>query len=406
MKIQFLTIVTLLICVQAFSQISFEKGYFIDDAGQKSDCYIKNVDWKNNPTEFQYKLSETSEKKTATLADVQEFEIYNAAKYKRATVLVDVSNQSLKELESSDQPNWEERQLFLKVLVEGKASLFSYVDGNIRKYFIQKDASKIEQLVYKKHRVTATFIGENTQFRRQLWDAFKCGTLPEKVKNVNYKRRDLTKIFEAYNACEGGTSVNYEERIKRNSFNLSVKPGINFSSVVIGNSGSPNFSFDFEDKTTFQLGVEAEFNLNFNRNKWALVVEPTYISYDAEQEFVYLQTPSETRTTTVFVDYSAIEIPFGVRHYSFLSESSKLFLNAFYMFNITLNDKLYSERAELLQDKIMARGNLAFGIGYKYQDTYSVEFRYKTPRQLFPANTLWGTYDYNSVSVIFGYTIF
>ena len=159
MKIQFLTIVTLLICVQAFSQISFEKGYFIDDAGQKSDCYIKNVDWKNNPTEFQYKLSETSEKKTATLADVQEFEIYNAAKYKRATVLVDVSNQSLKELESSDQPNWEERQLFLKVLVEGKASLFSYVDGNIRKYFIQKDASKIEQLVYKKHRVTATFIG-------------------------------------------------------------------------------------------------------------------------------------------------------------------------------------------------------------------------------------------------------
>ena len=146
--------------------------------------------------------------------------------------------------------------------------------------------------------------------------------------------------------------------------------------------------------------------MNFNRNKWALVVEPTYISYDAEQEFVYLQTPSETRTTTVFVDYSAIEIPFGVRHYSFLSESSKLFLNAFYMFNITLNDKLYSERAELLQDKIMARGNLAFGIGYKYQDTYSVEFRYKTPRQLFPANTLWGTYDYNSVSVIFGYTIF
>ena len=40
------------------AQISFEKGYYIDNSNQKVDCLIKNVDWKNNPTSFEYKLSD------------------------------------------------------------------------------------------------------------------------------------------------------------------------------------------------------------------------------------------------------------------------------------------------------------------------------------------------------------
>lgn len=406
MKNQLLTILTLCITIQGFAQISFEKGFYIDNSGQKTDCLIKNIDWKNNPTEFEYKLLKTSEKQVLSIKDVQSFEIYNAAKYERHTLLVDVSNQNLKELETSDQPNWEERQLFLKVLINGKASLYSYVDGNLRKYFFKKDDAKVEQLIYKKYMVNPTSMGENNQFRRQLWNMFNCGNIPTKIKNVDYKKKDLIKIFEAYNSCEGGSFENYEENVKRDHINLSIKPGVNFSSVVIGNSSLPNYNFDFEDKTSFQLGVEAEFILNFNNNKWAIVVEPTYVSYKAEQEFIYIQTPSETRTTNVVIDYTAIEVPFGVRYYSFINDSSKLFINAFYMFNITLNDELYAERRELLQAKITPRGNLAFGIGYKYDNTFSVEFRYKTPRQLFPTNPLWGTYDYNSVAVIFGYTIF
>jgi len=76
------------------------------------------------------------------------------------------------------------------------------------------------------------------------------------------------------------------------------------------------------------------------------------------------------------------------------------------MFTITLNDELYAERRELLEAKITPRGNFAIGMGYKYDNKYSIEFRYKVARRLFPANILWGTYDYNSVAVIFGYTLF
>lgn len=407
MRNQLVTILFLCMSVYSFAQISFEKGYYIDNSGQKTECYIKNVDWKNNPSEFQYRISETSENKTASINEVQTFGIYNAVKYERYTVSIDESLQTINELEASDQPNWKIRTLFLKVVVEGKASLYSYVDSNLRKYFIKTETVELEQLVYKKHMINATEMGENKQYKRQLWDAFKCKDISSgKIKNTMYKKNDLIKLFEIYNNCGGDSFTNYDEKVKRDRFNISIKPGINFSSVDIGNSGLPNYNFDFGSKTSFQLGVEGEFILNFNKNKWAIVAEPTYISYSGEQEFIYIQTPSLTRSTNVVIDYSAIEVPIGLRYYSFLNDSSKLFFNAFYMFTITLNDELYAERRELLEAKITPRGNFAVGIGYKYDNKYSVEFRYKVARRLFPANVLWGTYDYNSVAVIFGYTLF
>ncbi|WP_046744251.1 porin family protein [Kordia zhangzhouensis] len=406
MKKLVLTSLLYCFCLSAFAQISFEKGYYIDASDVKIEGFIKNIDWKNNPTEFEFKATETSEKKTLSIETVKVFEIYGAAKYERHSVQLDISDQNLTNLGNSDQPKWIITELFLKVLIEGDTTLYMYVDGNLRKYFYRIKNTEVAQLVYKKYMATETRIGENNQFRRQLWEAFKCGDIQKKVKNTSYTKNSLSKIFKQYNTCVSSDIVDYEARVNRQQFHLSVKPGVNFSSVEIGNSGIPNYNFDFENKVGFQLGIEAEFILNFNQNKWGILVEPTYISYAAEQEFTYLQTSSGDRTTNVFIDYAAIEVPLGIRYYSFLSDNSKLFFNAFYMFNITMKDELYAERRELLQAKITPKGNFAIGIGYKYANKFSVEFRYKTPRQLFPANSIWGTYDYNSVAVIFGYTLF
>ncbi|MFK7747854.1 MAG: tRNA modification GTPase [Kordia sp.] len=406
MRKQVITILFLCVSIVTFAQINFEKGYYIDNSGAKIDCYIKNVDWKNNPTEFQYKLSENGEKQTTTIKKVQAFEIYNAAKYERFTVAIDVSYQNLNDLESSDQPRWETQQLFLKTLIEGEASLYSYINGNLRKYFIKSNNVDVQQLVYKKYMATESRIGENNQFRRQLWDALDCGDLRKKIKNANYTKSSLIKFFKLYNDCKGTGIVNYEARIKRDRFNISIKPGVNFASADVKSNFAPSYELNFEEKTGFQFGVEAEFILNFNRNKWAIVIEPTYISYSGEQEFIYLQTTSATRTTNAIIDYSGVEIPLGIRHYSFINDSSKLFFNALYMFNITLNDELYAEQREILDTKISPKGNLAFGIGYKYDNKYSVEFRYKTPRELLPNNPFLTTKDYSSFAIIFGYTLF
>jgi len=68
MAINTRTFLSIMLCFGmtiSYSQISFEKGYFINNTNQRISCYIKNSDWKNNPTEFVYKIALEGDKMTA-----------------------------------------------------------------------------------------------------------------------------------------------------------------------------------------------------------------------------------------------------------------------------------------------------------------------------------------------------
>lgn len=54
MKKRILFLLITILSLNCYSQISFQKGYYIDNTNQKINCLIKNIDWKNNPTEFEY----------------------------------------------------------------------------------------------------------------------------------------------------------------------------------------------------------------------------------------------------------------------------------------------------------------------------------------------------------------
>ena len=57
-----LLLILLAFTLQLFSaQIKFEKGYLITNNGERKEILIKNKDWLNNPTEFTYKIAESTE---------------------------------------------------------------------------------------------------------------------------------------------------------------------------------------------------------------------------------------------------------------------------------------------------------------------------------------------------------
>ena len=106
------------------SQINFDKGYFIDNNDKKIECFIKNADWRQNPTEFKYQLPNEQEAKTKTIQTVKEFGIYDKSKFIRATLNVDIKpNKTLSQLTSVREPIFEEKTIFLKAIIEGEASL-------------------------------------------------------------------------------------------------------------------------------------------------------------------------------------------------------------------------------------------------------------------------------------------
>jgi len=126
MKNQLLVVLFTILSVHCFSQTSFQKGYYINNSGDKVECEIKNIDWKNNPTEFKFRLSENGEQSKETIKTVKEFGIYNFSKYIRSTVDIDRSSKNLKNLTTSRYPVFKAEELFLKVLVDGKYNLYEY----------------------------------------------------------------------------------------------------------------------------------------------------------------------------------------------------------------------------------------------------------------------------------------
>ena len=374
------------------SQISYVEGYYINNSNQKIEGLIKNVDWENNPIEFEYKTTEQAEKKTLTIESVKEFGINNVSKYIRLDVNIDRFSNNLDLLSSDKNPIFKKEVLFLKVLIEGDASFLSYKDKSLTRYFYQTSNQDIVQLIYKEYKTPENKIGTNNEFRRQLFNNLKCSDISmDDVKNIDYEKKALLKFFTKYNNCNNSEFVNFEEKVKSDLFNLNIRPGLNSSSLFINNSAINSRSTDYGNELAFRIGLEFEFIMGFNKNKWAVIIEPTYQYFKAEDKAI-------TNLSNTNVDYKSLELPIGVRHYLFLNNNSKIFINGSFIYDFVLSSKVRNLDAS-------SSVNLAMGVGYNYNQKYSVEFRYHTNRDVLTDYLAW-TSDYKTISIIFGYTLF
>ena len=364
------------------AQINFEKGYFINNAGVKTECFIKNVDWKNNPNKFDYKITLEGDTNEATILNIQEFGIYNFSKYVRAKLQVDMSRSETSDLSQQRAPEWEEKTIFLKTIIDGKASLYYFEDGNLTRFFFSKEDLPIQQLVYKTFVRETTNIYENAAFRQQLLTYVNCGNVSENaIKKIDYDLLELQRYFTKYNECLGETFSGFSNKKNKAIFKLNIRPGLNYSTLTV-----VTYPFVSERKLDseigYRIGIEAETILPFNRNKWSLFVEPTYQSFKAEDG-------------TNEIKYNSIQVPIGIRHYFFLNNDSKIFINGAYILDIPTNSN-----NSLIT--ISSNSLLGFGIGFKINN-YSFETRYSEKNLLRNGSSL--KTNNQTISFIFGYSI-
>ena len=135
--------------VAVFGQVKFEEGYFISTEGQRTACQIRNVDWRNNPKSFEYRLGADGESKEVSIDQVVEFGVTNGSTFKRFAVKIDRSTSDLTRMTYNRNPEFVDETLFLRVLIEGKGSLYEYSEDKFLRYFYTVDQSLIQQLVFK-----------------------------------------------------------------------------------------------------------------------------------------------------------------------------------------------------------------------------------------------------------------
>ncbi len=390
------SIILVLLTTFSYAQINYEKGYFITNDGTRTTCLIRNLEWLNNPTEFDYKLSENGDPKTEEIASVKEFGVANVL-YKRFTVDVDRSSQKIATLDYKRNPEFNEETIFLKQMVVGDYNLYQYVDGNLTLYFYDGGNQEIQPLVYKRYLTDRDKIGINNMYQQQLSNSLKCNTIQSReFETLDYAMDDLTSLFEKYNTCKGYNYTSKEAATNKGKLNLILRAGITLNSFKIPSRGITNpspYEFDFGQIMGFQVGTEVEYVFGFNKNKWSLLMEPTYNSFESES------TSLNYNPETVTFAYKTFELPLGIRHYFFLDDTSRLFINGSYVWIFDMGSEFTTSRPGF---ELANGGNFAFGLGYNYDGKYSIEARYDTNRSnIFPDSNGFTT-DLDSFSIILG----
>jgi hypothetical protein len=395
MKNIIITLILLFNTILSFGQVVFEKGYYIDENNRRTECFIKNHDWRNNPTNFEYKTEKNDTVKNNSILLVKEFGMYGDSRYVRATVNIDRSYTEIYRMSTQKSPLWSKEQLFLKVLLAGKASLYYYFDNETAKFFYSKTDTPIQQLIYKEYKTDDGIINTNDSFRQQLWNDIKCeNTTIKSLENLNFYQKDLENQFKVYNKCNGDTSfINYSHIQKRDFINFRITPGINYSSLVFNNSYL-NENIKFDNNLSFRIGIEAEYILPFNKNKWGIIIEPTYQNYTTKKMI-------PTYNYTANVNYGFVEFPIGLRYYYFLNNYLKVYLNGFYIPGSTINLISSANFNDLSKKEIAPDQCFAIGGAVEYKNL-NLEVRYYSNKNLLSSYVSYST-DYSRVAVILGY---
>jgi hypothetical protein len=399
MKFNFVIIFFCLLTIPAFGQIKFEKGYIIDNNNRKVECLIKNSDWKNNPKEFDYKLSDTDSPKKGNLTTIKEFSVPGVMKFIRVDTKIDRSPMDASALSDSINPDWSSERLFLKVLVEGKATLYFYQEDLIRRFFYTVDNSPIQQLIYKEYMTNDIdhHYKTNLKFHQQLWNDVKCtNTTMQTVERINYDRAELEKYFKKYNDCEGIAFVDYDNNKERHNFNLRITPGINYSSLSVSNQLESRKA-EFKSQLNYRIGLEAEFILPFNRNSWGITIEPNFQNFKQQYNSLVNNT----------VEMNTLEFPVGIRRYFFINDKFKMFLDAQgtilgLNFNSKFNTQTSYYSLPVQIDKTAY--SISFGGGLEYSG-FNAEIRYYTTTSVLTDYLNWDS-EYRRVAFIIGYNLF
>lgn len=374
MKSKFLYL--LFISSLSIAQTNFLKGYYIDNKGLRVECYIKNNNWKNNPTLFDIKIELDGPAKNISLNELNEIAIDNEVKFVKSTVDIDISSDNLQYLDSNRQSNFVSKTVLLKVLVEGTNNLYVYEDENIstKMFFNNKTKKEINQLIYKRYLDDST-IKLNEGFKQQLINNLNYGSnYKSSIEKLKYTERDLIECFLKVNISLGDVTI------KQVSVNRELK--VNYYPIISVNRA--NLSLDLatgnipgnyasENKSLFGIGFEIETMLPYKNYQWALYFQPTYISN-------YSTVISEYRSyfvnpnIDINIKYNYFQVPFGVRRYIFINNVSKLFVNLSYSYTYVFNNstiEIKGDPKRNLGNPI--RGNISFGLGYQFQK-FNIEF--------------------------------
>lgn len=384
----------------AGAQSTFEKGYVIDNDSKKIECYIKYQDWQFTPNVIKYRLTKDGEINSIDIDNVKEFGDGENYKYVRYIGKIDVSSMDFTELDYRREPNWEERKVFLKVLISGVYNLYSYSTPALKRYFYSIQDREIIQLVYKQylvdpkgHPLSETnnrLIAKNESYKQQLLNNVKCeGISINRYKSLDYSDNSLLNLFKAIYKCSD-VKYSFYFNQKRSALNLKFLPGVTYTGIKVSYDNVPEY--EFEKKLLFTPSLEFEYVLPYYNYSWSLYVNTIYQTYNSNNMLSTLRS----------IKLNTIEVPVGLRYYFINNERMRISVNTSVSFNFQFNSGLYNSNDERIK-LFHIKPNLRIGGTYSLKKlTFVVSYQFN--KDLFNYEVIRYV-DYDGLTFQIGYTL-
>ncbi|WP_116788309.1 outer membrane beta-barrel protein [Flavobacterium psychrotrophum] len=409
MKNHFFLLLAVLFNISCFAQINFEPGYTVNNQGVKTECLIKNTGWKNNPENFEYRLSANSEVKRGNINEFSEFSVTEYT-FRRFTLNIDRSPETIAWLSDSNQPLYKKETLFLNVLVQGDITLYKYEDSEMLRFFYSSlQNGQPVQLIYKMYKEDTKILYNKTyksELQKLMSDRINT---PELFKKLEYKEKPMVKLFREYNGVSDENPLAGVSK-ETGKFKIKAGAGVNFVSLKTDYVSAAEAPHDFSPKATFSVGIELEYILPFNENKWAVFTAPSYQSYTNKATDNYFEGPSRVLNTWS-VKYNSLDIPLGARHYIYINSNARFFINAGYIYSqafgdskITFSKSFVTTGSTALTAEAKSKRQSSFfaGAGFSYGQL-SLEARYIGKRSLVSGYGSWAS-DYSGINLILLYS--
>ncbi|CAH1000562.1 hypothetical protein LEM8419_01696 [Neolewinella maritima] len=363
-----LALTVALVCTTLLTaQQTYETGYLITTDGQRESVQILNVDWRYTPTTLT--VLRDGSPTIIDPATLTEFAIPGKARFVNHTVQLERSSTETQLLADAPSPQ-EEQRILLRTEVEGPASLYSYRTPQLTKFFLQLEAGTPPvQLMYQRWQGAGTTVRTNEQYVTQLRSALQCGTTSISAQ-TDYQLRELRKVVLDYNSCRGAASTIYTNNAARGKrLYIGVTPGVFFGKFELVDPGNDRMLVSMEAKASPRIGLELEYRLPFGNNKIALVFEPNYYRYKSSGTYSPV-----SRIEMAAADYSALELPVGLRYYSYLSSGTKAFATVMGGYNFFSGEIMYDRGPDT---ELKGSFTASAGLGLRFREHFGIEVRYQ-----------------------------
>lgn len=422
-KVAVLIAIVLFGSMFSFSQEKFQSGYVVLSTG---DTIRGQIDFRNNwknPDNIVFRSTGNESVVIYTPENINEFFV-DRYRYISANINVDELAEYM--IDSAAVPV--HQKVFLMVLYEGEKSLYYYIDKDAIGHLFIPGTDVYDLLVYEERNeniitdelkpLGTNHMIRNNRYKGQLIVYFQdCPALKNRISLVKYGYSDISRLYSKYYKYTDEQPV-YKFEKEKPKVSLGLLGGLTSTSLQMSekkHSGTLQVvsNSSYNQSTMPAFGAYFELILPRNQQKWSLLTEFLYTSFDFTGYYTLTTAPNFYSNYTTSLKYSFLGVA-ALARYSYPVKKFRLFVDMGVRFNEELSgensvvkeDHLYGTVVQNPPAKALNTGRhesaFMLGLGGKY-GRFSVEARYYLSNGFSDYTVV--TLNTNQLSLLMGFKI-